>query len=134
MAHFAEIDENNFVSRVLVIPNEEEHRFQEFITQDLGLSGTWIQTSYNTRGGIYYDAETNTPAEDQSKSLRKNHPGIGYFYDQERDAFIPPKPFPSWILDEQTCWWKPPVPMPETGGPWQWNEENQEWQEVITED
>lgn len=89
MAHFAEIDENNIVTRVLVVPDEQEHRGQEFLANELGLGGTWVQTSYNAR-------------------IRKNYAGIGYTYDSGRDAFIPPKLecHPDKVtLDEGTCQW-----------------------------
>jgi hypothetical protein len=90
MAHFAEIDENDIVVRVLVVPNEQEHRGQDFLAKDLNLGGTWIQTSYNAR-------------------IRKNYAGIGYIYDKNRDAFIPPKEHNSFILNENTCQWEPPI-------------------------
>ena len=134
MAHFAEIDENNIVLRVLVVPDEEEHRGQEFLSEDLGLGGRWEKTSRNTRGGIHYDANTYEISLDQSKSFRKNYAGIGYLYDETRDAFVPPKPFESWILDEFSCLWNPPIPMPETGGPWEWNEEIGNWEAIFPED
>lgn len=106
MAHFAEIDENNIVIQVLVIPDEQEHRGQDYLANDLGLGKTWIKTSYNTRNGIYYNPETNEPSEDQSKALRKNYAGIGFTYDSERDAFIPIKPTDNeYILNEETCNW-----------------------------
>jgi len=130
MAHFAELDENNIVLRVLVIANEQESRGQEFLSEDLGFGGRWKKTSFNTKGGIHYDPNTNEPSVDKSKSFRKNYAGIGYTFDEQRDAFISPKPFESWILDEETCWWEPPIPMPETGGPWVWNEELGDWEEI----
>jgi len=89
MAHFAEIDENNIVTRVLVVPDEQEHRGQEFLANDLGLGGFWIQTSYNN-------------------NIRKNYAGIGYTFDPVRDAFIAPQPecHPESItFDEETCRW-----------------------------
>lgn len=132
MAHFAEIDKNNVVLRVFVVPNEQENRGQEFLAEDLGLGGRWIKTSYNTRGGIYYDPETGEPSIDQSKAFRKNYAGINSIFDETRNAFIPPRPFESWTLNEETCLWEPPVPMPETGGPWIWNEELGDWEEFIT--
>jgi hypothetical protein len=96
MAHFAEIDTNNTVLRVIVAePN--------FI---LTLPGRWIQTSYNTYGGIHYDPETKSPSLDQSKALRYNYAGAGYTYDSERDAFIPPKPNKIAVLNELTCLWE----------------------------
>lgn len=133
MAHFAQIDENNIVLQIIVIPNEEEHRAEEFILNELNLEGRWIQTSYNTRGNIYFDPETNAPSEDQSKAFRKNYAGIGYYYDEEYDGFFIPKPFPSWTMNTETWLWESPVPIPETGGPWEWNEELGEWQEATPE-
>ena len=105
MSHFAEIDENNIVVRVLVIE-------QDVI--DSGLFGSpdkWIQTSYNTRGGVHYAPSSHTP--DGGVALRKNYAGVGYIYDQVRDAFYIPQPYPSWTLDEDTCQWNPPTPLPE---------------------
>ena len=108
MAHFAEIDSNNIVLRVLVVDNSEEHRGQEFLANDLGLGGTWIQTSY-------------------SGSFRKNFAGIGYTYDSTRDAFIASKPYPSWILNETTCVWDAPTPRPTSEGNWVWDEDTLQW-------
>lgn len=108
MAHFAEIDSNNIVVRVLVVPNEQEARGAEFLAADLGLGGTWVQTSY-------------------SGTIRKNFAGIGYAYDSVRDAFIPPKPYPSWLLDEVTCRWQAPVPMPQDGRRYRWDDTSQAW-------
>lgn len=96
MAHFAEIDDNNIVLRVLVVPDDQEERGQEFLAVDLDLGGTWIQTSYNTAGGVHLNGGT---------PLRKNYAGIGYTYDPNRDAFIPEKPDGEWTLDEETCTW-----------------------------
>jgi hypothetical protein len=86
MAHFARIDENNVVQEVLVVSNDLEHRGHDFLANDLGLGGTWIQTSY-------------------SESFRKNFAGIGFYYDAEKDAFIPPKPGDNFVLDQDTCKW-----------------------------
>jgi hypothetical protein len=102
MAHYAKV-ENDIVVQVIVAD-------KEFI-DSLPDADTWIQTSYNTRGGIHYYPDSNIP--DGGLALRKNYAGIGYFYDKNLDAFIPPKPFPSWILDEKTCLWKSPKPKPE---------------------
>lgn len=121
IAHFAQIDENNIVTQVLVVGNDQEHRGQEFLANDLGLGGTWIKTSYNTHGGVH--SEGGTP-------LRKNYAGIGYTYDAGRDAFIPPKPFNSWVLDEDTCLWNAPTPMPTEGGPYMWVEDDLNWQVI----
>lgn len=119
MSHFAQIDENNIVIRVIVAE-------QDFIDSGaVGDPASWIQTSYNTRGGVHYNAETNEP--DGGIPLRKNYAGIGYTYDQVLDAFIPPKTHPSWILDIQTCWWQPPVPYPNDGKDYYWDEADQYW-------
>ena len=90
MAHFAEIDDNNIVVRVLVVPDEQETRGQEYLAIDCGLGGTWIQTSYNNR-------------------IRVRYAGEGYSYDPVRDAFIEPQPFPDWVLGESTLGWVPPL-------------------------
>lgn len=125
MAHFAQIDENNIVINVIVAE-------QDFIDEGhVGDPASWLQTSYNTRGGIYYIPNTNIPAEDQSKALRKNYAGLGYTYDVERDAFIPPKEYNSWILNEVSCLWEAPVPYPNDGNFYYWDEETLSWIEVI---
>lgn len=112
MAHFAEIDENGLVLQVLVVPDAQEHRGQEFLADDLGLGGTWVQTSYNAR-------------------IRKNYAGIGMTYDNTRDAFIAPQPFASWTLNEETCNWEAPVAYPEDGLMYAWNEETTDWEAVV---
>jgi hypothetical protein len=119
MAHFAEIDDNNIVTRVIVAE-------QDFIdTGAVGDPSKWIQTSYNTRGGVHYGQDGQP---DGGAALRKNYAGIGYTYDAGLDAFIPPKPFDSWILDNETCYWNPPTPMPnDTSKIWTWNETTQSW-------
>ena len=103
MAHFAEIDQDNKVVRVVVVDDEQEHRGAEYLATDLGLGGTWLQTSINTYGGVHL--EGGTP-------LRKNYAGIGFTYDSQRDAFISPQPDQSWTLNEQTCLWDDPNPEP----------------------
>lgn len=114
MAHFAKI-ENDTVVQVNVID-------EQFFKDNKNLyPGKWIQTSYNTRGGIHTLGET---------PLRKNFAGIGYTYDEARDAFISPKPYPSWILNEETCLWESPTPEPENGV-WYWDEDTLSWIEVI---
>lgn len=123
MAHFAQIDADNKVVDVLVVPNEQEHRGEEFLRDDLQLGGRWIQTSYNTYGGV--NTNGGTP-------LRKNYAGIGYTYDADRDAFIPPKPFESWLLDEDTCLWGAPVPYPTDGKMYRWDEDTLSWGELPT--
>lgn len=80
--------------------------------------GQWIQTSYNTRGGVHTNGGT---------PLRKNYAGIGYSYDATLDAFIPPQEYPSWTLNTETCLWEPPVPMPTEGGPYRWDEATTSW-------
>jgi hypothetical protein len=117
MAHFAQIDENNVVVHVIVVHNNEcldadgvenEAVGAEFCARLFG--GNWKQTSYNG-------------------NKRKNYAGIGYTYDAERDAFILPKPLPSWVLNEDTCQWTAPVPMPDDGKLYEWDEETQSWKE-----
>ena len=127
MAHFAQLDENNIVTQVVVVSNDQEHRGQDFLANDLGLGGHWEKTSYNTRGGVYYDPSTNLPADDQSKAYRKNYAGIGYSYDEVRNAFIPPRPFESWIINEDTCLWESPIPYPEDENIYTWDESTQNW-------
>lgn len=124
MAHFAKI-ENGIVTEVLVVE-------QDFInTGALGDPSLWVQTSYNTKGGVYYTPNTTTPDQDQLKAFRKNYAGIGYTYDPVRDAFIPPQPYSSWILNEQSCLWSAPVQIPNDGKPYIWNEQTLSW-DLIT--
>ena len=123
MAHFAEIIDG-IVARVIVVNNadtasngvEDGAIGAAFCAALLG--GTWVQTSYNTSGGVNSAGGT---------ALRKNYAGIGYSYDAGRDAFIAPQPFASWLLDKSTCRWAAPVPMPAEGGPWQWDEATLSW-------
>jgi hypothetical protein len=122
MAHFAEVDGNNIVLRVLVVDDLNESDGQNFLANTLGLGGTWLKTSYNTAAGVH--ANGGTP-------LRKNYAGIGYTYDSGRDAFIAPKPYPSWVLNETSCVYEAPVAMP-TDGEYTWNEETTSW-DLITE-
>lgn len=115
MAHFAEIGLNNTVLRVVVVHNNElldengqesEAKGQEFCRTLFG--GTWLQTSYNG-------------------NMRKNYAGIGFTYDSQRDAFIPPQPYPSWVLNEDTCLWQSPVPYPQDGNLYVWDEQTVSW-------
>ena len=99
MAHFAKLDENNVVIFVTVGRQEDDGKEDELTART---GDVYKQTSYNTRGGVHYDPNTNEPSADQSKALRKNYAGLGYTYDAGRDAFIPPKPYASWILNEHT--------------------------------
>ena len=117
MSHFAQIDENNIVTQVIVIEQD---------VVDTGLFGnpnSWIQTSYNTSGGVHLLGGT---------PLRKNYAGIGYTYDSTRDAFIPPKPFNSWTLNETTCLYEAPILMPDDGKMYSWDEETTSWTEIAT--
>jgi hypothetical protein len=120
MAHYAEIDENNIVKRVIVAE-------QDFIDSDaVGDSSNWIQTSYNTRGGVHYTPNSDEP--DGGIALRKNYAGIGFIYDSDRDAFYTSQPYPSWSLNEDSCLWESPVPCPDDGKMYRWNEDNQNWE------
>jgi hypothetical protein len=106
MAHAAELDANNVVLRVIVVSNDLEPNVEQWCTDTYG--GYWKQTSY-------------------SGSFRKNFAGIGYTYNADLDAFIPPKPYPSWVLDDATCQWQAPVPMPQDGQMYEWDEAAGEW-------
>ena len=130
MSSWAEIDENNIVLRVTVGDNNDPNNDEGYQWLIDNLGGRWIKTSYNTYGGIHYDSETLQPSLDQTKSLRKNYASIGYIYDETKDAFYAPQPYPSWILNEQTCLWEAPVPYPNDENIYVWNEENQSWDEV----
>jgi len=122
MSHFAKVRNGQVVSIRRASP--------EFITSFVDSSpGEWIQTSYNTRGGVHYDQSGN-PSTDQSKAIRKNYAGIGYSYDQQRDAFYPPQPFPSWTLNETSCLWEPPVAMPTDDKRYIWDEDSGNWKEA----
>jgi len=114
MAHFAKLGVGNIIERVEVVSNDiatDEQTGVDFLNNLYGTRDTWKQTSYNN-------------------NIRKNFAGIGYTYDQTRDAFIPPKPFNSWTLDEDTCLWEAPVAYPDDGQEYTWNETDQQW-EVI---
>ena len=129
MAYFAQLNEENLVTQVIGVANQEilneqgqesEQKGIDFCTNLLG--GTWKQTSYNTQAGQH--ALGGTP-------FRKNYAGIGYTYDSQRDAFIPPQPFASWTLNDETCRWDPPTPYPEDGKAYEWNESTQGWEEIV---
>jgi len=120
MAHFAELDDNKIVLRVLVVGNEDitdengdeqESLGIEFCKNLFGGENTWVQTSYNN-------------------NFRKNYAGKGYTYDQTRDAFIGRQPYPSWLLDEDTCQWNAPVAYPDDGKRYNWDEDTTSWKEV----
>jgi hypothetical protein len=121
MAHYAFLDDNNVVTEVIVGKNEGEEGINWELKYGAFRNQVCKRTSYNTQGGVH--SEGGTP-------FRKNYAGIGYTYDQSRDAFIPPKPFNSWVLNDTTCLWDPPTPMPEDGKLYVWNEETTSWQEV----
>ena len=125
MAHYAFLDNDNIVSQVIVGKNENERDWESYYSAILGQRCK--RTSYNTRGGVHYNPETGEPSADQSKALRYNYAGIGFTYDEERDAFIPPKPFESWVLDEDTCLWTAPLPYPEDGQTYTWDEDAGDW-------
>ena len=123
MAHFAQIDENDIVVNVMVIE-------QDMV--DTGLFGdpnTFIKTSYNTFGGVHYGPDGQP---DGGVALRKNFAGIGHKYDRERDAFISPKPHNSWTLNEETCLWEPPIPMPNDEFVYSWNEYTLSWEKLTS--
>ncbi len=120
MAHFAKV-QDGIVTQVIVA---EPEFFDTFVDSS---PGEWVQTSYNTRGGIHYDPATGKASADQSKALRKNYAGIGYTYDKTRAAFIPPKPYPSWVLNEDTCVWNAPVAYPTDDEMYRWDEATQQW-------
>lgn len=125
MSHWAEIDENNIVIRILVGDNNDpagDEGYQWFINN---LGGTWVKTSYNAVAGKYRNPETNEITEEIG--FRKNYAGIGYKYDPIRDAFIPPKPFNSWILNEETCLWDAPIPYPDDENNYYWDEDIISW-------
>jgi hypothetical protein len=133
MAHFAKLDENNVVVFVTV-GRQEDDGLEDELTARTG--DVYRQTSYNTRGGVHYttdDKGNRVPSQDQSKSFRKNYAGTGYTYDPERDAFIPPKPYESWELDEATCLWVALIEYPADGGVYTWDESQGDWVEVVSE-
>ena len=124
MAHFAKVV-NGVVDQVIVA---EPEFFDTFVDSS---PGEWIQTSYNTKGGVHYNPETGEP--DGGIALRKNYAGVGFTYDRDKDAFIPPQPYPSWTLNEESCLWEAPVAYPEDGQLYVWNEETTSW-DVVTEE
>jgi hypothetical protein len=144
MASFAKLNNENIVIQVISVNNavitdsngiEQESLGIEFLRNLYNdQNSIWKKTSYNSMSGTYYNTDPITGERtlgDQSKIFRKNYAGIGYTYDEQRDAFIEPKLFNSWVLDESTCRWKAPVPMPsetnEDGTPPKWNEDTLQW-------
>lgn len=118
MSHFAKLDENNVVVFVTRGRQEDDGKEQELSDRT---GDRYVQTSYNTQGGVHINGGT---------PFRKNYAGIGYTYDPNRDAFIPPKPFESWTLNEDTCLWESPFPYPNDGGLYIWDETSVSWVEV----
>ena len=120
MAHFARIDDTNIVRQVIVVSDADsatEEDGQAFLAS-IGLAGTWVQTSYNTNGAVH--ALGGIP-------FRYNYAGVGYTYDADREAFIPPKPYDSWVLVDETCLWEAPVAMPDDGNDYTWDEATTSW-------
>ena len=124
MAHYAKVQQGK-VTKVIVAE-------KEFIDSYVDTEpGKWIQTSYNTYGGVHYDRSTNppTPSKDQSKALRKNYAGVNFIYDKTKDAFYEPQPYPSWTLNSTTCLWEAPVAYPSDGKFYDWDESSKSWKE-----
>ena len=124
MAHFSKLGTGNIVERVEVVSNDiatDEQTGVDFLNNLYGTRDTWKQTSYNTKGGVHLLGGT---------PFRKNYGGIGYSYDQTKDAFIPPKPFDSWTLNETTCIWEAPVAYPSDGKDYEWDESSTSWKEI----
>jgi len=120
MNYFAKV-KDGLVVRVIVA---EPEFFNTFVDDS---PGEWMQTTYNTRGGVHYD---NDGEPDDGETMRKNYAAIGYTYDNNLDAFIPPKPFASWVLNEDTCLWDAPVEYPDDGKVYDWNEGSTSWVEA----
>jgi len=127
MGHYAKI-ENDTVTEVIVA----KYDFIEYLASIN--NDEWIKTSYNTRGGVHYQPNSFIPSEDQSKSLRKNYAGVGFHYDRQKNAFIAPQPFDSWSLNEDTCLWEAPVPIPADGFEYYWDENKLNWIKIPTPD
>ena len=115
MAHYAKV-QNGIVIQVIVA---EPDFFDTFVDTE---PGKWVQTSYNTRGGVHYEPNSETPSSDQSKALRKNYAGIGFIYDSDKDAFYEPQPYASWTLNNTTCLWESPIPTPDDLKNYSWDE------------
>lgn len=121
MSHYAKVVDS-IVEQVIVA---EPEFIESFVSEPLSF---WIQTSYNTRGGIHYGPDGNP---DGGVALRGNYAGIGFIYDQANDVFYAPQPFPSWLLDNTDWTWKPPVAAPLDGKPYRWDEDTTSWVEII---
>lgn len=129
MAHYVKVVNGIVVNGIVAEPEF----FNTFVDSS---PGEWLKTSYNVRGGVYYDPLTGEPHPNQEEAIgsdegrqRKNYAGIGYSYNKELNAFIPPKPYNSWLLDEDTCLWEAPAPYPNDGKVYEWNEETLSWDE-----
>jgi hypothetical protein len=140
MAHFCKLGIGNKVIKVEIVSNDiatTEQAGVDFLNNLYGTNDVWKQTSYNTKGGVHYQSDGQTPSEDQSKAFRKNYACIDYYYDQTRDAFIPPKPYDSWTLNETTCKWQPRTPKPdlteeqEGNYYYDWNEKTKSWELIV---
>jgi hypothetical protein len=134
MAHFAKIDENNIVENVIVVHNTDVMNLEfpesevvglEFLSS-IGLDGRWLQTSINTFAGVHWTDTTRVTPDNSKPAIRKNYAAIGGTYDEDKDAFIYPKPYPSWELDDNLLW-MPPVKYPEDGNLYSWNESTLSW-------
>jgi hypothetical protein len=122
MGHFAKVLDGKVVNNIVA----ETDFFDTFVDSS---AGTWIQNSYNTRGGIHYDPVTGEPSADQSKALRGNYAGIGHIYDAQNDVFYAPQPYASWTISAPTWTWQAPTPMP-TDKPYKWDEATLSWIEL----
>tara|TARA_R100000654_G_C2634343_1_gene120685 strand:+ start:152 stop:529 length:378 start_codon:yes stop_codon:yes gene_type:complete len=124
MAHFAKLGKGNIVERVAVVSNDiatTEQAGVDFLNNLYKTRDVWKQTSYNTYGGVHKLGGT---------PFRKNYAGVGFTYNEQRDAFISPKPYRSWTLNEESCIWEAPVAYPEDGGIYNWNEQTKTWDEI----
>lgn len=120
MAHYAKVIDGKVVNVIVAEPDF----FKTFVDSS---PGEWIQTSYNTRAGVYYKPDSDEPHEDQSKALRGNYAGIGYIYDRKNDKFYLPQPFQSWTLNKTSWNWEAPIPMPTDGNFYTWDETQKKW-------
>jgi hypothetical protein len=124
MAHYAHVT-NGIVDQVIVAE-------QDFIDSGVvGPASEWVQTSYNTRGNVHYQPDSNQPSADQSKALRGNYAGVGYHYDAQADIFYAPQPYASWQLNPATALWEAPTPMPADGKAYEWDEATTSWKELV---
>ena len=122
MAHFAKVNKGVVVEVICAAENFQEQGYHKD-----KMAGRWVQTSYNTLGGVHYTS--GKPSPDQSKAFRKNYASVGFLYDKELDAFMSPQPYQSWVLNKNTCMWEAPVARPTDGKKYQWNEVIKKWEE-----